>query len=65
MAPTTTPMGGARRAEQPLTRSADWWGGGAAGEETPAWLQKLKDGMVPSEVRPRRRSWSAHDGGAP
>jgi len=56
MTPTTTPMGGARRAEQPLTRSADWWGGGAAGEETPVWLQKLKDGLVPSEVRPRRRA---------
>jgi hypothetical protein len=51
MTPTTTPMGGARRAEQPLTRSADWWGGGGAGEETPVWLQKLKDGLVPSEVR--------------
>ena len=56
MTPTTTPMGGARRAEQPLTRSADWWGGGATWEETPMWLQKLKAGLVPSEVRPRRRA---------
>ena len=50
--PTTTPMGAARRGERPLTSSA-------GGEETPAWLQKLRNGLMPSEVRPRRRVTSA------